>query len=173
MDTSVLVPVFYGDHERHLPSVTLFKHASPALAACGAHTLAEVYSTLTRMPGRHRISSDQAMLFLSQLREKLNVVALTSDDYFACLDSNSGKNIVGGTIYDALLAHCALKVDAEQIYFWNTRHYQLLGANVASRLRTPAQFNPISSSYSLLYSEVGQVLLLRSPKPAPAGCKKS
>ncbi len=36
----------------------------------GAHSLAEVYSTLTRMPGKHRISGEQAMLFIGSIRER-------------------------------------------------------------------------------------------------------
>ena len=29
---------------------------------------------------------------------------------------------MGGGIYDAMLAHCALKAEAETIYTWNDRH---------------------------------------------------
>ena len=49
-DTSVLVPVFYGDHEHHTASLSLFLQFTKDDACCGAHTLVEIYSTLTRMP---------------------------------------------------------------------------------------------------------------------------
>ena len=65
-DTSVLVPVFYGDHVHHGASLELFIQFDKATGCCGAHSLAEVYSTLTRMPGKHRISGEQAMLFLNR-----------------------------------------------------------------------------------------------------------
>ena len=136
-DTSVLVPVFYGDHERHESCVAVFKRYDKKQAACGAHSLAEVYASLTRMPGRHRISSEQAMLFVTTLRERLTIVALTAEEYFRCIERNAALGVVGGTIYDALLAQCALKAKAEAIYSWNTRHFQLLGPDVAKRLRTP------------------------------------
>lgn len=45
---------------------------------CGAHSLAEVYSTLTRMPGKHRISGEQAMLFIGSIRERLSSIALSA-----------------------------------------------------------------------------------------------
>ena len=45
--------------------------------------------------------------------------------------------VVGGTIYDALLAQCATNVKAETIYTWNIRHYQLLGPDVVKRIKTP------------------------------------
>ncbi len=136
-DTSALVPVFYGDHEHHEASTATFKCYSKQQAACGAHTLAEVYSSLTRMPGRDRISSDQAMLFLSHLRQRLTIVALTEIEYFQAIEDNAALGIVGGTIYDALLARCALKVKAETLYTWNLRHYKLLGPDIEKRLKTP------------------------------------
>jgi hypothetical protein len=49
---------------------------SNPLVAVGAHSLAEVYSTLTRMPGKHRISAEQATLFIGSIRERLSIIAL-------------------------------------------------------------------------------------------------
>ena len=137
-DTSVLVPVFYGDHERHDASIATFRNYTRRQACCGAHSLVEVYASLTRMPGRHRVSADQAMLFVATLKERLTVIALTDEEYFRCLERNAALSIVGGTIYDALLAECALKARAESIFTWNLRHYQLLGPEVSKRLRTPS-----------------------------------
>ena len=136
-DTSVLVPVFYGNHEHHAPSIAVFKRYSSRDASCAAHSLAEVYAALTRMPGRERISGEQAMLFLGTLRERLTILSLGREEYFRAISRNAALGVVGGTIYDALLAHCALKAKAEAIYSWNIRHYQLLGPDVTKRLRTP------------------------------------
>ncbi len=69
-DTSVLVPVFYGNHVHHTASLDLFVQFDRSTGCCGAHSLAEVYSTLTRMPGKHRISAEQAMLFIGSIRER-------------------------------------------------------------------------------------------------------
>ena len=135
-DTSVLVPVFYGDHAHHGASLELFIQFDKATGCCGAHSLAEVYSTLTRMPGKHRISGEQAMLFIGSIRERLSVIALGVDEYFDALQASAALGIVGG-IYDAMLAHCAIKAKAEAIYTWNARHYTLCGRDVAGRLRTP------------------------------------
>ena len=67
-DTSVLVAAFYGDHVHHEASLDVFTRFAKDEACCGAHSLVEVYSTLTRMPGKHRISSEQAMLFIGNIR---------------------------------------------------------------------------------------------------------
>ena len=136
-DTSVLVPVFYGDHVHHQASLALFIQFDKSTGCCGAHSLAEVYSTLTRMPGKHRISGEQAMLFVGSIRERLSIIALDGNEYADALQASSALGIVGGGIYDAMLAHCALKAQAETIYSWNGRHYAQCGPEVTSRLRTP------------------------------------
>ena len=81
LDTSVLVPVFYGDHVHHQASLRLFIQFDKSTGCCGAHSLAEVFSTLTRMPGKHRISGEQAMLFIGSICERLSLVALDGDEY--------------------------------------------------------------------------------------------
>jgi predicted nucleic acid-binding protein len=141
LDTSVLVPVFYGEHEHHEASLDLYSQLSKADAGCGAHTLVEVYSSLTRMPGRHRVSADQALLFVDDIVERLTVVALTLEEHISTLRSFGALGIVGGTIYDAMLAGCALKADAETIFTWNLRHYGQFGPEVTRRLRKPGAGN--------------------------------
>jgi predicted nucleic acid-binding protein len=89
------------------------------------------------MPGKHRISGEQAMLFIGSIRERFSIVALTGDEYADALEASAALGIVGGGIYDAMLAHCAIKAEAEAIYSWNGRHYGQCGPEVARRLRTP------------------------------------
>lgn len=136
-DTSVLVAVFYGDHVHHRTSLELFIQFDKSTGCCGAHSLAEVYATLTRMPGKHRISAEQALLFIDSIRQRLSLVALTADEYADALQASAALGIVGGGIYDAMLAHCSLKAKAQAIYTWNVRHYTLCGREVVGRLRTP------------------------------------
>jgi len=136
-DTSVLVPVFYGDHVHHNASLDLFIKFDKSTGCCGAHTLAEVYSTLTRMPGKHRISAAQAMLFIGSIRQRLSIIALDGDEYADALEAAAALGIVGGGIYDAMLARCAVKANSDAIYSWNGRHYALCGPDVVQRLCTP------------------------------------
>jgi predicted nucleic acid-binding protein len=136
-DTSVLVPVFYGDHVHHQASLALFIQFDKSTGCCGAHSLAEVYSTLTRMPGKHRISAEQAMLFIGSIRDRLSIITLSGDEYADALQASAALGIVGGGIYDAMLAHCAVKAKAETIYSWNFPHYALCGGEVVGLLRTP------------------------------------
>ena len=134
LDTSVLVPVFYGDHIHHKPSLELFLRFDKTTGCCGAHSLAEVFSVLTRMPGKQRISGEQAILFITSLRERLSIIALSGNEYCDALEDAAARGITGGAIYDAMLAFCAIKAKAERIYTWNHRHYAQFGPEVARRL---------------------------------------
>ncbi len=137
LDTSVLVATFYGDHQHHEASLEVFLKFGKKQACCGVHSLAEVYASLTRMPGPHRINGEQAMLFLASIRERLTLVALDEDEYWNAIEECASMGVLGGTIYDALLARCALKAKAEVIYTWNLKHYGQLWPEVSKRLRTP------------------------------------
>jgi len=136
-DTSVLVAVFYGDHVHHQASLLRFIQFDRSTGSCGAHSLVEVFSTLTRMPGKHRVSGEQAMLFVSGICERLLLVALDGDEYVNALKTAASLGVVGGGTYDAMLAQCALKAQAETIYSWNSRHYAHCGQEVVRRLQTP------------------------------------
>lgn len=103
---------------------------------CAAHSLAEVYATMTRLPGRHRLSGEQVLLFLDNIREHLTLIALTGDEYHAAIRDAVGDGVIGGTIYDAVIARCALKAKADTVYTWNTRHFAQFGNGIAERLRT-------------------------------------
>ena len=101
------------------------------------HSLAEVYCSLTRMPGKHRISGDQAMLFLGTMRERLTLVNLDAEEYFKAIEDAAAADVVGGTIYDAILAYCAINAKAETVYTWNVKHFRLFSAELAKRVRIP------------------------------------
>jgi predicted nucleic acid-binding protein len=136
-DTSVLVAAFHADHERHEPSLHELLKYPKREAAAGAHSLAEVFSTLTALPGKHRVGPDQAMLFLQTMRQRLTLVTLTEDEYYRAIDAASARFVSGGAVYDALLAQCALKVKARALYTWNVRDFQRLGPDIAALTRTP------------------------------------
>jgi len=136
-DTSVLIPVFLEDHEHHQKSWSAFVDADKRTNYCAAHSLAEVYATMTRLPGRHRLSGEQVLLFLDNIREHLSLVALTGEEYHSAIRDAVAAGVVVGTIYDALIARCALKAKAEILYTWNRRHFEQFGSKIAERLRNP------------------------------------
>lgn len=136
-DTSVLVAAVLEEHEHHQRSFSVFSTASPSSAFCAAHNLAEVYATLTRYPGKQRISADQALLAIQVIEGRFSIVALKTQEYLAAIRKFTAVGITGGTIYDGLIAACALKAKADVLYTWNIGHFVRLGGQVAEKLHTP------------------------------------
>jgi predicted nucleic acid-binding protein len=136
-DTSVLIAIFYAHHERHRESLELFLRFSKREGCCAAHSLAETYSVLTGRLGKDRVTGDEALLFLGDVRNRLTTVALNAEEYAKALEEAAALGIAGGGIYDALLARCALKVKAETIYTWNEKHFERLGDEIRKRVKTP------------------------------------
>jgi predicted nucleic acid-binding protein len=137
LDTSVLVAAFHADHPHHKPSFDLLRSGERSDSCCGAHSLAEVYATLTSMRPPRRASGDQVLLFIGNIRERLSVVGLDEQEYFQMLEASATAGIAGGVIYDAILGHCALKANAATIYTWNTKDFLRLPASISSRVKTP------------------------------------
>ncbi len=136
-DTSVLVATSVEGHEHHERSFALFIDADRKTACCAAHSLAERYATLTRLPGKFRLSADQAMLFLHSVEERLEVISLDPREYQLAIREAATAGIAGGTIYNAVLGRCALKARATRIYTWDVGDFQRLSTEIAERVRTP------------------------------------
>ncbi|MGA2352997.1 MAG: PIN domain-containing protein [Terriglobales bacterium] len=136
-DTSVLVATSVEVHEHHERSFALFTSADRKTACCAAHGLAELYATLTRLPGRARMSADQALLVLDSVEERLEIVSLDAREYRLAIQDAATAGIVGGTIYDALIGWSALKAGATRIYTWDVADFRRLGAEIANKVRTP------------------------------------
>lgn len=137
LDSSVLVPVFLAEHPHHDASLRLYTRCSLDIASCASHSLAEVYSTLTRLPLPHRATPDQAVEFLDSIHSRFRLISLEGDDYLAAIRVAAANRISGGAIYDALIARCAVQAGVDRIFTWNIRHYQLLGTEVAKRIDRP------------------------------------
>jgi predicted nucleic acid-binding protein len=136
-DTSVLVAASVEVHEHHERSLALFAGTDRKTACCAAHSLAELYATLTRLPGQARLSTDQALLILDSVEERLEIVSLDVREYRLAIQHAAAAGIVGGTIYDALIGWCALKARATRIYTWDVADFQRLGTEIAEKVRTP------------------------------------
>ena len=136
-DTTVLVAALLPDHPHHARSFPLFASATRRQAACAAHSLAEAYSTFTRYPGKERMSAEAASLVLQGIEQRFTLVWLDADEYCASLSRMAQLGIVGGAVYDGLVAACALKAGASHLYTWNVRHFDLLGAEVRKLVTLP------------------------------------
>ena len=137
-DTSVLVATFYADHEHHRPSIETFLRFDKKSACCSAHTLVEVYAILTGMPAPRRVSGNEALLFLGNVRDRLTLVVLDEQEYFHVVEAAAEAGLAGGAIYDAILGRCALKAKAQVIFTWNLKNFVRLSPEIARRVKAPA-----------------------------------
>jgi len=137
LDTSVLVAVAQVSHERHKASVELWNGCERKDTAVSAHTLAELYNTLTGMPPALRLRPRDAVLAIETFLKRVMPIALTPEEYVAALRRTTEGGLTGGIVYDALLLKCARKCEAEPIYTWNLRHFQAVAPDLAERIVTP------------------------------------
>jgi len=136
-DTTVLVAGVLEEHEHHEPSFSALSTASRTSAFCATHNVAEVYATLTRYPGKQRLSAEQALLALTAIESRFTIVALETREYLAAIRRFAAIGITGGTIYDGLMAACAVKAKVDVLYTWKIGHFMLLGDEVARKVHTP------------------------------------
>ena len=137
LDTSIWVAAFWTGHPGHDASSRVVSSASPQDTTSALHTLAEVYATITALPGKNAIPPDQAMLFVDEITRRSRIVSLTAAEYTRTIQECSERRARSGQVYDALLLRCARKVNAESIYTWNVRHFRNVAGDWSDRVRTP------------------------------------
>jgi predicted nucleic acid-binding protein len=109
----------------------------PHQASCAAHSLAEFYASLTGMNPPNRLRPEQAALLVDQFRTMLACITLTADEVTQAIHRTAAFKLPGGIIYDALHLACARKIQAERIYTWNVKHFQMVAPDLAERIVTP------------------------------------
>jgi predicted nucleic acid-binding protein len=125
-DTSVLVGAFYGDHRRHTACLGLLADASKKTHFCAAHSVTELYAVMTRLPVRPRITPEQGLWFVENIRDHLSVITLSTIEQFEVAADAARRGFGGGRIYDLLTLRCALKAGSEQIYTLNRSEFTRL-----------------------------------------------
>ncbi|MDB6040602.1 MAG: hypothetical protein JWM99_4443 [Verrucomicrobiales bacterium] len=104
-----------------------------------AHTLAECYRVLTRLPGESHVPPATAWQLISEnVVKHFKIIHLTAKEYAQALEKASANGVEGGRTYDALLLAAAAKSGADRIITSNVRHFQALAEdNLRSRISAP------------------------------------
>lgn len=103
-----------------------------------AHSLAEVYSILTRLPVQPRISPLAAhQLIQHNILGTFEIVTLTDVDYISLLNHLRAEGIAGGATYDALLLHAAWTSNVDQILTLNEKDFRRVYPILADKIATP------------------------------------
>jgi predicted nucleic acid-binding protein len=121
-DTSVLVAAIVEAHPRHSGAASWLKRAKSKEIELltASHSLAELYSTLSSLPARPRLSpADAWRLVRENVVESAHLIALSPAEYSKTLQRASEMGLAGGVIYDALIARAAEKAGAERLLTLN------------------------------------------------------
>ena len=125
-DTSVLVGAFYGDHPRHAACFRLLEDASKKTHFCAAHAVGELYAVMTRLPVRPRITPEQGLLFVENVRDYFSVITLSAAEQFEAAAEAARRGLGGIKVYDLLTLRCAFKAGAERVYALNVPEFTRL-----------------------------------------------
>ena len=77
------------------------------------------------------------MLFVEEVRERLTLVSLDGEEYFAVVRRCAEKGFTSGKVYDALLLACAAKARAQTIFTLDEKHFRAIAPDLASRIQSP------------------------------------
>lgn len=131
-DTTCLVATVSSWHEHHdrtRSEIDRRANRGEELVLA-AHSLAEAFSVLTRLPAPHRLRAADALAAIEANWRSTPVVHLTGAETWGAIREAARLGASGGRTYDALIAQAALKVHAETILTWNVRDFSLFAAEI-------------------------------------------
>lgn len=135
-DTNLLVAATISTHLHHAASNSRLAQLAVNGGACGVHTLAEAFTTLTKR-NRYGIPPADATRVLQQVGRTFKIVTLNASEYLRTIESASLLGISGAIVYDALLVACARKAGAKFIYTYNVGHFKRVAPDLADRILEP------------------------------------
>jgi predicted nucleic acid-binding protein len=135
-DTNVLVAATIPGHVHYESAHARLVKLANGRGACAAHTLAEAYTTFTRVNG-YRITPSDAARIIEVISTRFEIISLTPAEYVETIKDTALLGLAGPIVYDALLIACARKINARTIYTHNLKHFRQLAPDLVSRIREP------------------------------------
>lgn len=145
LDSSTLIAAMLPDHVHHHAGYAWLSQAKAGAFefVVSGHSLAEIYSVLTRMPRTPRISPAEAwQLLADNVTSVAQIVTLTGADYVALVRQLSKQGVAGGPVYDAIIAKAAELAQADQLVTLNEAHFLKAYPSIASRLVNARSVTP-------------------------------
>jgi predicted nucleic acid-binding protein len=139
-DTSVIIAALVESHPMHdraFPWLRQAKANEFEFVVAG-HTLSELYAVLSTLPIKPRISPLVAQKLIHEnIEVSAKIVSLTSVEYSTTIKRLSELGLVGGIVYDALIAKVAEKSKAERLLTLNIKHFKRVWPEGDSIIATP------------------------------------
>ena len=134
-DTSCLIAALCTWHEHHARTCAEIerRRRDREDLVLATHSLAETYTVLTRLPPPHRLRADDALSLIEMNWGAAPVVLLTAPDIWRALREAPRLGVIGGQMYDALIAAVAIKAEASVLLTWNLRDYSRFSGRISIR----------------------------------------
>jgi predicted nucleic acid-binding protein len=138
-DTNVIVAGILTDHQMHSVCRPWLNRAKNQefQALLSVHSLAEVYSVITRLPKPYRVSAEVAQRLMVDNLAGFERVELTGADYELVLADVVRLGITSGGIFDALIARAAIVGRADSLLTFNAKDFVRLGESIAALIQIP------------------------------------
>jgi predicted nucleic acid-binding protein len=140
LDTSVLVAAMIESHPHHVRALPWLQRikAQTDSGVVAAHSVVEVYATLTRLPLQPRISPRLAQQLIKQnILDICEIVTLAQDEYQTLIVHLAATSIQGGATYDALILHTAAHAAIDQIVTFNLTDFRRVYPSLAPKVVEP------------------------------------
>jgi predicted nucleic acid-binding protein len=147
LDSSTLIAGMLPDHVHHAVSHRWLSQAKAEAFdfVVSGHSVAEVYSVLTRLPRIPRIGPQEAWQLLQRnVTACAEVITLEPNDYVALVEDLSQRALGGGLVYDAIIAKAADLAQVDHLVTLNEVHFIKVWPAGASRIVSALNFAPPS-----------------------------
>jgi predicted nucleic acid-binding protein len=126
LDTSCLIAAVCSWHQHHDATAAELAQRRDARdeVVLAAHTLAEAYSVLTRLPEPHGLKPKDALALMESNWSRARVVALSAAEHWRLIRRCRDSGIAGGAVYDALIAAAARKARVGLVLAWDTAPFE-------------------------------------------------
>lgn len=145
LETSTLVAAMLPEHAHHTPAVAWLSFAKAE--ACGyfvaAHSTAECFSVLTRLPRKPKIAPAEARELLeANVFSCAELLTLPASDYVRIIRGLDWKGLAGAIVHDAVIAQAAENADVERLVTLNPKHFLKVWNGDPSRIVSPLDEPP-------------------------------
>ena len=139
-DTSIIIAALVESHPMHERAFPWLKQAKTRAfeLVVASHTLAELYAVLSTLPIKPRIAPAVAWRLIRENIETFSkVISLTSSEYSDVIKRISELGLMGGIVYDALIAKVAQKGRVERLLTFNSDHFKRVWPAGENVIATP------------------------------------
>jgi predicted nucleic acid-binding protein len=145
MDTSTLVAAMLPEHPDHTHAHHWLSRAKAGAfqLSVSAHSCAELFAVLTRLPRTPMITADEARTLLrDNVLAIAEIVALAPVDYVAMIEQAADQGIIGGSIYDAIIAKAAELAVVDRLVTLNVNDFVRVWPGHGGRITSPTALAP-------------------------------